>query len=486
MKKFFAILLVLALCMGTFPAVYAEGGQGTLQLTDEEILDRVKGGWVGQMAGVTWAAPTEFYDFGAYFEIDPDMTIIPMDLVPEWTPETINDGFDQDDLYVDTTFLDCLKENGPFTDWSVYGEYFGGTEYNLWHANKWGRDNVRAGIATPWSGHYTNSLHCDDIDWQIECDAIGMACLAQPEAAKEMAWRIGHVMNYGDGVYGGVYVATMYAAAFTAQGIDEIIAAGLNAIPADSQFYQVQKDVLDCYGQGMSWEDTWYFIDEKWTNDRCPSGLYDDGFNIDAKMNSAYITIGLLYGEGDVEQSMLISMRCGQDSDCNPASVGGILGCFYGYEALDEKWSSALDWDGATFQYTDYTFNGAIEANIEAAKSVVEACGGTVEDGVWTIPVAETEGTIILEQWPTEINAMPEFEYVVSDSGDGLTVYFAANASDEDGILGYQWFFGDLSFADGQNVSHTYREPGVYTVTCYVADGIGNTSWQQLDILVQG
>ena len=74
----------------------------------------------------------------------------------------------------------------------------------------------------------------------------------------------------------------------------------------------------------------------------------------------------------------------------------------------------------------------------------------------------------------------------MSDSGDGLTVYFAANASDEDGILGYQWFFGDLSFADGQNVSHTYREPGVYTVTCYVADGIGNTSWQQLDILVQG
>ena len=68
---------------------------------------------------------------------------------------------------------------------------------------------------------------------------------------------------------------------------------------------------------------------------------------------------------------MLISMRCGQDSDCNPASVGGILGCFYGYEALDDKWSSALDWDGATFQYTDYTFNGAIEANLEAAQSVI-------------------------------------------------------------------------------------------------------------------
>lgn len=482
MKKFFALLIALALCLSAIPAAIAEGG--SIELSYEEIYDKMKGGWVGQMAGVTWAAPTEFYDFGAYFEIDPDMTIIPMDLVPEWTPETINDGFDQDDLYVDTTFLDCLKENGPFTDWTVYGEYFGETEYNLWHANKWGRDNVRAGIETPWSGHYTNTLHSDDIDWQIECDAIGMACLAQPEVAKEMAWRIGHVMNYGDGVYGGVYVATMYAAAFTAESIDEIIEAGLSGIPAESQFYQVQQDVIDCYNEGLTWEEAWYVIDEKWTNDRCPSGLYDAGFNIDAKMNSAYITMGLLYGEGDVEQSMLISMRCGQDSDCNPASVGGILGCFYGYEALDDKWSSALDWDGATFQYTDYTFNGAIEANLEAAQSVIEACGGKVEDGVWTIPTSETEGTIILEQWPTEINAMPEFDYVLSTNGDGLTVEFDAKASDADGILGYQWFFGDLAFESGQSVSHTYREPGVYTVTCYVTDTIGNTSWQQIDVLV--
>ena len=107
-----------------------------------------------------------------------------------------------------------------------------------------------------------------------------MACLAQPEVAKEMAWRIGHVMNYGDGVYGGVYVATMYAAAFTAESIDEIIEAGLSGIPAESQFYQVQQDVIDCYNEGLTWEEAWYVIDEKWTNDRCPSGLYDAGFNI--------------------------------------------------------------------------------------------------------------------------------------------------------------------------------------------------------------
>lgn len=486
MKKLLVLLLAVVVTVGLFPAALAQGADAApIVLQEEEIYNKVKGGWVGQMAGVTWGAPTEFYSFGKYFETYPDMTIIPEELVPVWTSETINDAFNQDDLYVDVTFLDCIKDNGANVDWTVFGEYFGKSEYRLWHANRWGRDNVNAGIQTPWSGHYTNTLHCDDIDWQIECDALGMSALAQPEVAKEMAWRAGHVMNYGDGVYGGVYVSTMYAAAFTAESVLDLVMTGMNAIPEESQFWQVQNDVLECYNAGMPWEETWQVIFEKWTNDRCPSGLYKDTFNIDAKMNSAYITMGLLYGEGDFEKSMWISMRCGQDSDCNPASVGGILGCFYGYEALDEKWSSALDWDGTKFEYTEYTLNDCISVNIEAAKSVVELRGGSVENGTWTIPVADVEKSIILEQWPKEMNAMPEFTYALAANGAGKTVHFDALATDEDGIIDYQWFFGDLTFETGGAVSHTYLENGVYTATCYTTDAVGNTSWQQVTVLVQ-
>ena len=51
-------------------------------------------------------------------------------------------------------------------------------------------------------------------------------------------------------------------------------------------------------------------------------------FNIDAKLNGAYIAMGLLYGNRDLDQTMLISCRCGQDSDCNPSNSGGVLsGC---------------------------------------------------------------------------------------------------------------------------------------------------------------
>jgi hypothetical protein len=66
-------------------------------------------------------------------------------------------------------------------------------------------------------------LHADDIDWQIESDFVGPMCPGQVNASIEMAWRAGHVMNCGDGVYGGVYVAAMHAKAFTALSVDEII-----------------------------------------------------------------------------------------------------------------------------------------------------------------------------------------------------------------------------------------------------------------------
>jgi hypothetical protein len=34
-------------------------------------------------------------------------------------------------------------------------------------------------------------------------------------------------------------------------------------------------------------------------------------FNIDAKINGAYIALGLLYGGGDIGKTMSISTRCG-------------------------------------------------------------------------------------------------------------------------------------------------------------------------------
>jgi hypothetical protein len=452
---------------------YQEGGQFTV-MDEAVILDKLRGGWAGQMAGVTWGAPTEFKWLGR---------IIPDPEVPAWSPPMINDGFGQDDIYVEIPFLEAMNDHGVNCEVGILGDYFRDTQFDLWHANLAARDNLRQGIPAPDSGHYDHSAHWSDIDWQIEADFVGQMCPGQVNTAIEMAWRTGHVMNYGDGVYGGVFVAAMHAKAYTASDLDEIIEAGRQAVPLGSEYRQVIEDVIAWEEQGNTWEQTWSLLQDTWGESKhCPEWP-GAPFNIEAKLNGAYVLMGLLYGDGDLEKSMRISMRCGQDSDCNPSTVGGILGNYLGFSNIPDKWKSALDTSGREFSYTDYSFDDAVNVNLALAREVLLMNGGRISGGKWYIPKEEEIRPPILEQWPGPANDKPDLT-VSAEVLQDRTVRFTASASDSGGIKAYQWYFGDLTYADGADISHTYLKDGVYTAICYVADNSGNTSWKAVEVTV--
>ena len=52
-----------------------------------------------------------------------------------------------------------------------------------------------------------------------------------PQSANDIAWRAGRVMNYGDGIYGGMFVSGMYAAAFFETDPRKVVEAGLAVDP---------------------------------------------------------------------------------------------------------------------------------------------------------------------------------------------------------------------------------------------------------------
>ena len=434
-------------------------------MNEDDIINGINGGMIGQMAGVTWGALTEFSGQGKMLS-DSEVPL----------SNAINDAFGQDDLYVEIPFMNAMNENGVNCSWKIFGDYFKTSTFQLWHANLAGRNNLQSGIDAPSSGHYSNNFHCDDIDWQIEADFVGQACPNMPIAAVDIAWRAGHVMNYGDGVYGGVFMASMHSAAFTAASVDEIINVGLSAIPVGSKFRQVLDDVIAWKNEGKTWQQTWQALQSKWgTTDRCPDGI-NNVFNIDSKLNSAYVLIGLLYGNGDFEQSMRIAIQCGQDSDCNPSSVGGILGNWLGETNIPDKWQKNLIKTGTKFSYTTYDYTKIININLDLAKKVLAMSGGSITNKVWSFPHESSVTPLILEQWPTVTNSLPKL-YVKAVTV-GNTVTFKARATDTDGIASYQWFFGDLSYATGDSVVHEYASlPSSYKPICYVTDKIGNTSW---------
>ena len=286
------------------------------------LLDKIKGGWAGQTIGVVYGGPTEFRYRSA--------------MIQDYVPITYSDGciknyFDHapglfDDIYMDLTFVEVFDRLGMDAPIDSFAHAFAYADYPLWHANQAARYNIVNGIMPPESGHWLHNPHADDIDYQIEADFAGLMTPGMPNAASEISDKIGHIMNYGDGWYGGVYVGAMYSLAFLSEDVNFVVEEALKTIPAESRFYKCISDVIRWHKQYPDdWKQTWAECEKKWNQDiGCPEGTLQP-YNIDAVINSAYVVMGLLYGEGNFYKTIDISTRCGQDSDCNPATAGGIL-----------------------------------------------------------------------------------------------------------------------------------------------------------------
>ena len=343
-----------------------------MELPVEEYRDRMKAAWMGQMAGVGWGLPTEF-DY-----ID---RIIPVEEVPPWTPGMINQQ-GNDDLYVEMTFLSSMERHGTDVSQRQVGIDFANTSYGLWAANRNGRENLRAGIAPPASGHPRYNPHCEDIDYQIEADYSGIIAPGMPGVAIRLGEKFGQLMNYGDGVYAGQFVGGMYAAAYFTGDLDEIIREGLACIPLESNYARVIRDVIAWHREyPADWSLCWERIMEKYyrTLDHQPfhREQKEAWVGIDAKLNGAFIVLGLLYGKGDLDSTIIYSMRCGLDSDCNPSNAAGILATTIGYDRLPEKFKAGLD-TVKKFSYTDYDFRDLLRVSEEFTRVFVVREGGKI------------------------------------------------------------------------------------------------------------
>lgn len=343
-----------------------------LSIALSELRDRIEGGWAGQMVGVAYGYPTEF----VY-----NQRLVPEDEMPEWTPDMVANALDQDDLYVEMTFATVLDEKGLDATTQDFGDLLRNAQYRLWHANLAARRALKRGVPATLTGTPQYNAHANDIDFQIEADFVGLMTPGMPVAANELALRAGRVMNYGDGIYGGMFVSCMYAAAFFEDDPRRIVEAGVACLPAQSPYALLIRDVLQWHAdQPGDWTKTWQLIADKWDQrEPCPNGALR-AFNIDAKLNGAYIALGLLYGDRDFERTLRISTRAGQDSDCNPSNACGILGVMLGYEAIPDQWTSGIPAiSNKKFSYTDFTFPGIVDSTQKRAIAMAEKHGGRIE-----------------------------------------------------------------------------------------------------------
>src|SRR4051794_36615344 len=93
----------VAISIGALLYGAAERSTSRREIALETLRDKIRGGWAGQMIGVSYGAPTEFRYLGQ---------VIPENKLPAWKPEKVDNSIGQDDLYVDMTFAKVIEQKG--------------------------------------------------------------------------------------------------------------------------------------------------------------------------------------------------------------------------------------------------------------------------------------------------------------------------------------------------------------------------------------
>lgn len=449
------ILSAFIVIVSVFLVFSCSSDQSRLQekkISIAELKDKIAGGWAGKMIGVTYGAPTEFRALGETYEKE-----------LKWDPNLINNALGQDDLYVQMSFMMTMDKYGIDAPVEKFAQSYANAGYPLWHANRKGRKNIWDGIQPPMSGHPKYNMHADDIDFQIEADYIGFMCPGMPQTSNQICDKIGHIMNYGDGVYGGMFVCALYTIAYFESDIEKIVDMALQAIPAESQYAQCVNDVISGYKKYPdNWRKTWQELQDRWGETDICGAM--DPFNIDAKINGAYIVMGLLYGQGDFQKTMEISTRCGQDSDCNPSNAAGVLGILSGYSAIPDVWKSGIPAIAdSLFINTTYSFNSVVENTLEYAKKLVVQNGGRIDGDNLFINI-QTPVAPPLEQSFADIKA--SYRTTIQDD----SWQWKGKWEDYDYDYGRK-YYGKVSRTKGAEVTLTFTGTGILLMGHWAKDG---------------
>jgi len=345
------------------PAIQAARPPGPhrlpVALDDSVLFDKIYGAWLGRCAGCLLGKPVEGWPRRRLVDFNRAIGNYPIRAyMSSQHPQEIRQRFDLQDTWWDGEPVPWINNvaGAPADDDTNYTlialkvlERYGHEFTPLDVASTWLESlpilqtytaervayrNLSMLIPPPASAVHRN-VYREWIGAQIRGDLYGYINPGQMEAAASMAWRDASLSHIKNGIYGAMWVAAMLAAAYTTTDIPTIIRLGLGEIPAQSRLAAAIKQVLHWREAGLTWEQALDCVHEQWDETNPYHWCH-------VIPNAMIVTIGLLYGEGDLGRSIGIAVSGAFDTDCNGATVGSIVGLLRGAKALPEKWTAPL------------------------------------------------------------------------------------------------------------------------------------------------
>ena len=297
----------------------------SVELSDEAYLNAVHGSWSATMVANHSGLPLE----GIWLDEPGPGSSIELLLLEQWSTD--------DDTHVEWLDLHIMETHGlEPTFEQIRDEWVDHLNGDIWVATRRARDLIDEGIVPPETGMAAlNPEGAWAMDAQLETELFGLISPNDPDVARRRARRFGSVTSSGPALDASAFYAHLYSSAFTNPNVVDLIDEARAAEPDDSLVAPIVDDVVRWVGEHSDdWRSTRALIAQTYDTD--PEWWA-------SRVNFAVTIMALLYGDGDLTETVTIAGLAGWDADNNMTTSAGLLGLIVGFDDLPDPWNSASD-----------------------------------------------------------------------------------------------------------------------------------------------
>jgi hypothetical protein len=403
-------------------------------LTEAKYRDKVYGGWLGKLIGMSAGAPMD----GQKQSHDMDLSVI------ESTPRNRPDPGPSLDFQL--VWLRTLHTVGPrLTSDDLCGAWLRHlvcADGECAHAVC----NFRRGLCPPLSGAFDNPYR-NTLGAFARADLWGLVVPGDPRQAVQYARQDAMLDHAEAGIEAAGVIAAMVSAAFVESEPARLVEIALGLIPGECRVARAIRDVARWHGELAQWSRTREMLLRAHGSEDVRDGV----------VAAALTALALVHERGDLGRTLLTAARCGWSTQATCGAAGAVLGVVLGASGIPARLRDIV---------VDDLHPGWGVVGLGASLSAAALTEQTVEAGRLVIR-SELAGRVQL----------------VDDSPEEQSVLAAPDAS---GLI-RQMAMGSYvsSFRKGPlevSIDYDTRPTIGYDSPCRLAIGIANAGARSLDL----